>query len=156
MTISQFLNTRKSYGYKPVLSLVPRLSTWRYPQSQLGRGQLSIDSRRKQLLIDICCPRPSSAVNQLHVAAAVDGHERQTDGQTDTRPLHRRLLHAVRAASKKRTCVSFCVSVFMFLICGRSIQQNWTKFGMRHPLRSGWSRGGFSEAPRDAASAVGP
>ena len=61
---------------------------------------------RRQLSIDICCPRPGcgklqSAIdgqketNQQHVAAAVDLRERQTDGQTDTRPLHRRLLRTM-------------------------------------------------------------
>jgi len=29
------------------------------------------------------------AANQLHAAAAVDQRDRQTDGRTDTRPLHR-------------------------------------------------------------------
>ena len=36
--------------------------------------------RRRQLSIDNCCPRSSSAANQPHVAAAVDRQDRQTDG----------------------------------------------------------------------------
>ena len=47
---------------------------WRWPQPQLRRRQLSIDNRL--------------AANQLDVAAAVDRRDRQTDGRTDTRPLH--------------------------------------------------------------------
>jgi len=63
---------------KSLLSVVPRLPILRYPQPQLGRLQPSID---------ICCPRPSSAANQPHVAAAVDRQDKHTDGQrTDTRP----------------------------------------------------------------------
>ena len=46
-------------------------------------------TRRSQLSTDICCPRPCSAANQPHAAAAVDRRDRRTDGQTDTRPLHR-------------------------------------------------------------------
>jgi len=66
---------------KSLLSVVPRLPILRYPQQQLGRLQPSID---------ICCPRPSSAANQSHVAAAVDRQDKHTDGQrTDTRPWQR-------------------------------------------------------------------
>ena len=46
-------------------------------------------TRRLLLLNDICCTRPSAAANQSHVAAAVDRRDRQMDGRTDTRPLHR-------------------------------------------------------------------
>jgi len=39
-------------------------------------------TRLRQLSIDICCQRRSSAANQPHVAAAVDRRDRQTDGRT--------------------------------------------------------------------------
>ena len=42
-----------------------------------------------QLSIDICYSRPRSAANQPHAAAAIDLQDRQTDGRTDTWPLHR-------------------------------------------------------------------
>ena len=45
----------------------------------------SIDTRRPQLSIDICCPRPRSSANQPHAAAAVDRRDRQTDGRTPDR-----------------------------------------------------------------------
>jgi len=63
---------------KPVLSLVPRLSTRRCPHLLL-----SACAAFRSLSIDICCPR--SAANPPHTAAAVD----RRDGRTDTRPLHR-------------------------------------------------------------------
>jgi len=47
----------------------------------------------------MCRPRPSCAANQSHVAASIDWRDTQTDGQTDTRPLHRRLPHTMRVAS---------------------------------------------------------
>ena len=56
-----------------MLSLVPRLSAWRYPHSQLGRVLL--------VSSDIC----SSAADQPQAAAAVDRWDRQTDGRTDGR-----------------------------------------------------------------------
>ena len=43
-------------------------------------------ARKQQLLIDICCQRPTSAANPPAAAAAVDRRDRQTDGRTDTRP----------------------------------------------------------------------
>ena len=72
----QYSTIRSHYNYKSVLSLVPRLSTWRCPQL----------ARRRQLSIDICRPRPSYG-NQLRVAAAFDRRDRQTDRRTDTAPL---------------------------------------------------------------------
>ena len=38
-----------------------------------------------------CKSGPRAAANQLRVAAAYDRRDRQTDGRTVTRPLHRRL-----------------------------------------------------------------
>jgi len=78
-TCAQVLNN------KSVLSLVPRLSTWRYPQPQLGHLQLLIDiwyTAPVLLSIDVCCPRPGCSKRQM----LIDG---QTDRRTDTRPLHR-------------------------------------------------------------------
>ena len=46
--------------------------------------------RCRQLSIDICCLQPSSAANQLHVAAAVDPWDRQMGRQTNTVLLHKR------------------------------------------------------------------
>ena len=68
-----------------MLSLVPRLSTWRCPQL----------ARWRQLSIDICRPRPSYG-NQLRVAAAFDRRDRQTDRQTDG--------HRAAAASVNSQC----------------------------------------------------
>ena len=53
--------------------------------------RLIAGTRRWKLLIDLSCPRPNSAANPPHVAAAVDRRDnRQTDrwtdgGQTDRR-----------------------------------------------------------------------
>jgi len=52
-------------------SLVPRLSTWRYPQPQLGHLQLSID---------ICCPRPAAGCDKRQMSSK--GTNRQTDKRT--------------------------------------------------------------------------
>ena len=73
----------------------------RYPHPQLGRLQLSID---------ICCTRPSSTANPPHGAAAVDRRSRQTDGRTDTRPLHRPRRHAphiVQTVSIRQACTVY-------------------------------------------------
>ena len=45
---------------------------------------------QQQLSIDICCPRPTSAANPPHAAAAVDRRDThtRTDRQTDTWPLY--------------------------------------------------------------------
>jgi len=51
-----------------------------------SRQRSTAGTRRQQLSIDICCPRPSSAAKQPHVAAAVDRRDRQTDGHP---PIHR-------------------------------------------------------------------
>ena len=74
------------FTYKSVFSLVPRLTTWRYPQPQLGRLQLSID---------ICCPRPGCGKRQI----STDGTGGLTpDRYIDPAP------HTSRAAS-----VSYCL-----------------------------------------------
>ena len=57
---------------KSLLSLAPRLSTWRCPHSQLGR---------LQLLTDICCPRPGCGKRLM----SIDGTVRRTDGRTPDR-----------------------------------------------------------------------
>ena len=57
-----------------VLSLVPRLSTWRCPHLLLSAGA------DPQQSIDICRRRtPRSAANPPHAAAAVDRRDRRTD-----------------------------------------------------------------------------
>jgi len=85
----QYSTIRSHYNYKSVLSLVPRLSTWRCPQL----------ARRRQLSIDICRPRPSYG-NQLRVAAAFDRRDRQTDRQTDGQTDG----HSAAAASVNSQC----------------------------------------------------
>ena len=57
----------------------PRLTIWRYPPPQLGRLQLAIG----------ICQHRCSAANQPHAAAYCCCRSTgQTDGWTDTRPLH--------------------------------------------------------------------
>ena len=110
MTISQFLNTRKSYGYKPVLSLVPRLSTWRYPQSQLGRGQLSIDSRRMQLLMDICCrARAQQQTSCTSLLLSMDTRDRRTDRRTPDRYIDAYCMLCGLRQKSEPVCLSVCL-----------------------------------------------
>ena len=70
-------------AHNSVLSLVPRLSTWRYPQPQLGRLQLSVDSRyAAPAAVDrYLLPAPELSSKPDALAAAVDRRDRQTDGQ---------------------------------------------------------------------------
>ena len=64
--------SKNSYCNMSVLSLVPRLSTWRCPHLLLSAGP--------QQSIDICRRRtPRSAANPPHAAAAVDRRDRRTD-----------------------------------------------------------------------------
>ena len=78
-----------------VLVLVPLLSTRCCPLLSLGPGGrycLTAGTRRRQLSVDICCPRPSvgEPAARRCCAVSIDGTYR--DGQTDTPPLPRRLL----------------------------------------------------------------
>ena len=83
-----------------MLSLVSRLSTWCYPLQKPGRGQ--------QISISICCSRLSSAANQPHVTAAVDRRDRQMDGRTDARPLHRSCTAYYAGLSSRVVSASDC------------------------------------------------
>ena len=89
-------------GTSLVLSLVPRLSTWRYPQPQLGCLQLSIDSRyaAPASLGRYLLPAP-----RLRQAADVDrqdGMARRTDWRTLDRYIDPEpLVPSMRAASIK-------------------------------------------------------
>ena len=66
--------SKNSYCNMSVLSLVPRLSTWRCPHLLLSAGA------DPQQSIDICRRRtPRSAANPPHAAAAVDRRDRRTD-----------------------------------------------------------------------------
>jgi len=90
-----------------VLSLVPRLSTWRYPHLLLSAGACSrcrstAGTRRPQLPIDICCRR--SAANLSHAAAAVDRRDRQADGRTPDRYIEP-APHITRTASIIMVCL---------------------------------------------------
>ena len=48
-----------------------------------SRYRSTVGTRRPQLSIHICCPRPSSAANQLHITAGVDRRDRRTNWRTD-------------------------------------------------------------------------
>jgi len=61
--------------------------------------------RRRQLSTDIC-RRHRAAAKQLHVAAAIDRRDRQTDGRTDGRT-HRR--SALEASGANKSRVSVCI-----------------------------------------------
>jgi len=70
-----------NYRTREITSLVPRLTTWRWPRPQLGRLQISIDVWRQ-----LCRRRPGCGTA---AAAAVDVRNWRTNGRTDTQPLHR-------------------------------------------------------------------
>ena len=80
------------------MSLVPRLSTWRYPQPQIWRLQLSIDSR---YATPVSIYRYRLLMPRLRQAADVRQQDRQTDGQTSDRYIDS-TLHTMRAAPRTR------------------------------------------------------
>jgi len=86
---------------KSLLSLVPRLSTRRYPHWLLNASAGSID---RQLVRDACSYRSSRAHAQQHTAArrCCCRWMGQTDGRTDTGPSHR--LRSAYYAGSVRTC----------------------------------------------------
>ena len=61
---------------KPVGILKSPTNTFRENRCFVGGSELHPS-------IDICCPRPNSAANPSHVAAAVDRRDRQTDGELE-------------------------------------------------------------------------
>ena len=81
-----------------MLSLVPRLSTWRYPLPQIWRLQLSIDSR---YATPVSIYRYRLLMPRLRQAADVRQQDRQTDGQTSDRYIDS-TLHTMRAAPRTR------------------------------------------------------
>ena len=91
-TYCHFLN-------KSVLSLIPRFSTWRYQQPQLGRLQISVDIWRR-----LCCRQPGCGKVAVALSPAADISTGQTDGRTDMRPFYDadRILCGPR---NNRTCV---------------------------------------------------
>jgi len=99
-----------------VLSLVPRLSTWRYPQPQLGRLQLSTDA---------CCPRPSGGKRQMW-----------STGQTDRRTPDRYIAYYAGSVNNRLVCLGGPSTHF----CGLYIRVVRTPPELREKLTCPWSR----------------
>jgi len=100
----EFTYVQHAIPSKSVLSLVPRLSTWRYPQPQLGREQQISSGRRYAAPVAIdrhLLPVPELSSKPSHAAAAVDRRDRRTDGRTPDRSIDP-APHAMRGRNKSR------------------------------------------------------
>ena len=94
----------------PVLSRVPRLSTWRCPQPQLGRLRLSIDGPVDRYLLHASELSSKLAARRCCCRSMV-----QTDGRTDGRTPHYYIDPApntTQAASKSRRAL-ICPGAFI-------------------------------------------
>jgi len=75
---------------KFLLSLLRRFLTWRYPHLLLSAGAPAARRRSALAAIDRCLlPTGRSAAEPPAAVAVIDRWDRQTDGRTDSRPLHR-------------------------------------------------------------------
>ena len=103
-----------------MLSLAPRLSTWRYPQPQLGRLQMPIDSRYaapaavNRYLLPAATLSSKPAVRRC-CCRSTGQTERQTDGRIPDR-CRDPAPHPMRAASwRPRNSTELYASIFVVI-----------------------------------------
>ena len=87
-----------------------------------------------------CCYRPAT----------------QTEGRTDTRPLHRRLLHAMRPASKMRPVAADGVAWYVCVCVRRSRPRTLQRRLNRFRCRFGCGLVGYQETMRWIGARISP
>jgi len=95
-------NSMQHYYIKSALSLLRRLTTWRYPHLLPSAG---ICSTATACVDRYLLPAGRSAKNPPHVAAAVDRGDRQTDRRRTPDRYTHPASRTMRAASRNRTVI---------------------------------------------------